>query len=179
LGVAAALACLSATLLSLTMETLQNYLPHRVSSNVDLALNALGTAIGVAIGAALHWRGGIARWQKVRDRWFVARSAGGLALLILWPVGLLFPTAVPFARPRGRPIQPIVVELLADTPAAAWTEGWATATAPSARAAAAALSPAPSSRSSSSAFCSRRAWSRSRSRRRTAGVARSSRSAQH
>src|SRR5215203_4247821 len=47
------------TLLSLTMEMLQNYLPHRVASNVDLALNALGTAIGVAIGAALHWRGGI------------------------------------------------------------------------------------------------------------------------
>jgi VanZ family protein len=142
-SVAAALACLGGTLLSLTMEALQNYLPHRVSSNVDLALNALGTAIGVAIGAALHWRGGIARWQKLRDRWFVARSAGGLALLVLWPVGLLFPTAVPFGLGHvlGR-IQPIVADLLADTPATAWTEGWATATAPSARAAAASLSPA-------------------------------------
>jgi hypothetical protein len=125
------------------METLQNCLPRRVSSNVDLALNALGAALGVAIGVALHWHGGIARWQKLRDRWFVARSAGGLALLVLWPVGLLFPTAVPFGLGHvlGR-IQPIVADLLADTPAAAWTEGWAAATAPSASAAAASLSPA-------------------------------------
>jgi VanZ family protein len=122
---AAAVACLCGSLLSLVMETLQNYLPQRVASNVDLALNALGTALGVAIGAALHWRGGIARWQKLRDRWFVARSAGGLALLVLWPVGLLFPTAVPFGvgHVLGR-LQPLVVELLQGTPAEAWTQGW-------------------------------------------------------
>ncbi len=141
-SVAAALACLSPTLLSLTMETLQNYLPRRVSSNVDLALNALGAALGVAIGVALHWHGGIARWQKLRDRWFVARSAGGLALLVLWPVGLLFPTAVPFGLGHvlGR-IQPIIVDLLADTPAAAWTEGWTNAAAPNPSSAAVSLSP--------------------------------------
>jgi VanZ family protein len=127
-GSAAAIAVAIGTLLSLSMEVLQNYLPHRVSSNVDLALNSLGTVLGVAIGAALHWRGGIARWQKLRDRWFVARSAGGLALLVLWPIGLLFPTAVPFGLGHvlGR-IQPLVVELLQGTPAAAWTEGWAVA----------------------------------------------------
>ena len=126
--VAALLACLGGTLLSLGMETLQNYLPHRVSSNVDLGLNALGTALGVGLGAALHWRGGIAQWQKLRDRWFVARSAGGLALLVLWPVGLLFPTAVPFGLGHvlGR-IQPIVADLFADTPLADWAEGWAIA----------------------------------------------------
>jgi VanZ family protein len=142
-GVAALLACAGGTLLSLTMELLQNYLPHRVSSNVDLALNALGTGLGVAVGAALHWRGGIAQWQKLRDRWFVARSAGGLALLVLWPIGLLFPTAVPFGvgHVLGR-IQPLVVEVLADTPAASWTEGWTVAAAPVVEAAPAALSSA-------------------------------------
>jgi hypothetical protein len=122
------------------MEVLQNYLPHRVSSNVDLVLNAAGTAMGVAIGALLHWRGGIAQWQKVRDRWFVARSAGGFALLVLWPIGLLFPTAVPFGLGHvlGR-IQPLLVELLADTPAASWTEGWKVAVAPAVEAAPPAL----------------------------------------
>ena len=138
---AALLACAGATLLSFALEVLQNYLPHRISSNVDLALNAAGAVLGVAIGALLHWRGGIAQWQKLRDRWFVARSAGGLALLVLWPIGLLFPTAVPFGLGHvlGR-IQPLVVELLADTPAAAWTEGWKVAVAPAAEAAPAALS---------------------------------------
>jgi len=130
-GAAAVLACAGGALLSLLMETLQNYLPHRVSSNVDLVLNAAGTAIGVAIGALLHWRGGIARWQKLRERWFVARSAGGFALLVLWPVGLLFPTAVPFGLGHvlGR-IQPLVIDMLAGTPAASWTEGWAVPVAP-------------------------------------------------
>ena len=140
-GAAALLAFGGGTMLSFAMETLQTYLPHRVSSNVDLALNAAGSALGVAIGAALHWRGGIAQWQKLRDRWFVARSAGGLALLILWPIGLLFPTAVPFGigHVLGR-IQPLLVDLLADTPAAAWTEGWTAAVAPVAEAAPLALS---------------------------------------
>jgi len=139
-GASALLACAGGALLALAMEILQNYLPHRVSSNVDLALNAAGTAIGVVIGALLHWRGGIAQWQKLRDRWFVARSAGGLALLVLWPIGLLFPTAVPFGLGHvlGR-IQPLVIELLAGTPAASWTEGWAVAVAPAVEAAPPAL----------------------------------------
>ena len=137
---AALLACAGGALLSLTMEIVQNYLPHRVSSNVDLAFNAAGTAMGAAIGALLHWRGGIAQWQKLRDRWFVARSAGGLALLVLWPIGLLFPTAVPFGLGHvlGR-IQPLVIELLAGTPAAAWTEGWTVKVAPAVEAAQPAL----------------------------------------
>jgi VanZ family protein len=124
-GPAAAIACLVGGVLSLAMEMLQNYLPHRVSSSLDFVLNVLGTALGVAVGAALNWRGGIARWQRLRDRWFVDRSAGGLALLILWPIGLLFPTAVPFGLGHvlGR-IQPVVYELLQDTPMAGLTEGW-------------------------------------------------------
>ena len=127
-GASAWTALAAGTLLSLAMETLQNYLPHRVSSNVDLILNALGTAFGVFIGLLLNGRGGIERWQKVRDRWFVARSAGGLALFLLWPIGLLFPTAVPFGLGHvlGR-VQPLLAELLQDTPVEGWTAGWADA----------------------------------------------------
>ena len=124
-GRSAWIACAIGTLLSFSMETLQNYLPQRVSSNVDLGLNALGTVLGVALGLLVHWQGGIERWQRTRDRWFVSRSAGGVALLVLWPIGLLFPTAVPFGLGHvlGR-IQPVLADLLQGTPAESWTSGW-------------------------------------------------------
>ncbi len=116
------------TLLSFSMEFLQNYLPQRVSSNVDLGLNAAGTILGVGIGLVLNQHGGIERWQKVRERWFVARSAGGIALLVLWPIALLFPTAVPFGLGRvlGR-VLPMLANLLQGTLAEGWTAGWADA----------------------------------------------------
>jgi VanZ family protein len=127
-GTSAWLSSAAGTLLSFAMEVLQNYLPQRVSSNVDLGLNALGTVLGVGIGLALHGRGDIERWQKTRERWFVARSAGGMAMLILWPIGLLFPTAVPFGLGHvlGR-VQPLLADWLEGTPAEAWTSGWAAA----------------------------------------------------
>ena len=83
------------SVLSLLMEVLQNWLPQRVPSNVDLALNVVGSAAGAAMGLVVHWLGGVERWQSLRERWFVGRSAGGLALLVLWPFGLLFPAPVP------------------------------------------------------------------------------------
>lgn len=110
-------------LLSFTMELLQNWLPHRVPSNVDLLLNVLGAAVGAAAGMLVHWRGGVARWQSVRERWFHARSAGGIALLLLWPLGLLFPAPVPLALGQvlGR-LQDFTERLLEGTAAAEWLE---------------------------------------------------------
>ncbi len=90
------LAIVLGTGLSFALETAQVFLPRRVASNVDLGLNAAGSLAGAAIGVVLHWQGGVARWERVRERWLVARSAGGAALLLLWPVALLFPTSVPF-----------------------------------------------------------------------------------
>ena len=119
------LAVVAGTLLSLSMETLQNLLPQRVASNVDLALNALGTLLGAALGAWIHWLGGVERWQLARDRWFIARSAGGLALLLLWPVGLLFPLPVPLGVGQVLPhVQEVVLMAVQDTPAQAWLEAW-------------------------------------------------------
>jgi VanZ family protein len=123
-----ALAFAAGTMLSLSLEFLQNFLPHRVASNVDLGLNALGTLIGAVLGAWVHVRGGVERWQVARDRWFIGRSAGGLALLLLWPVGMLFPLPVPLAQGQVlAKLQEGIANLLADTSAAPWVAGWADA----------------------------------------------------
>jgi len=122
------LACAAGTLLSLAMEFLQNFLPQRVSSNVDLGVNALGTLIGVLLAWFAHVRGVVERWQVARDRWFIARSAGGLALLLLWPVGLLFPLPVPLGQGQVLVrVQELIVQWVDGTPIAPWFEGWADA----------------------------------------------------
>ena len=111
--------------LSFTMEFLQNFLPNRVSSNVDLGLNASGALLGALLGSVVHARGGVERWQAARDRWFIGRSAGGLALLLLWPLGLLFPLPVPLGvgQVLAR-VQEGVAALVQGTPAAPWFESW-------------------------------------------------------
>jgi VanZ family protein len=131
LGVGVLAAVAAGGLLSLSMEVLQNWVPRRVPSNVDLALNLLGSLAGAAIGLVVHWLGGLERWQSLRERWFIARSAGGLALLVLWPIGLLFPAPLPlgigqvFARVREA-----VAELLDGTAAANWFDTLQAAAAP-------------------------------------------------
>ncbi len=87
-------ALLAAFLLSLCLEVTQNYLPRRVASNLDLSLNTLGAGLGLALALAVHRQGWVDRWQALRERWFIAHSAGGLALLVTWPLGLLIPTPV-------------------------------------------------------------------------------------
>jgi hypothetical protein len=124
-AVAALIAFSVGTLLSLCMETLQNYLPQRVPSGLDWALNSAGALLGLGVAVAVRKMGGIDRWQLVRDRWFIRRSAGGIALLLLWPMGLLFPTPVPLGL--GQVLlraQELARELFKDTPWNAWAEGW-------------------------------------------------------
>ncbi|WP_395138620.1 VanZ family protein [Schlegelella aquatica] len=94
-GRSALTACAAAALLSFTLESLQNFLPGRVPSNVDLALNVAGAALGAAVAVSLQALGWMARWQSLRDRWFLPQAPGGLALLFAWPAALLFPVALP------------------------------------------------------------------------------------
>ncbi|MEO8059446.1 MAG: VanZ family protein [Burkholderiales bacterium] len=119
------LAFLVGTALSFTMEFLQNFLPHRVASNVDLGLNASGALFGALLGSVVHARGAVERWQQARDRWFIGRSAGGLALLLLWPLGLLFPLPVPLGvgQVLAR-VQEGIAGLVQDTPVAPWFASW-------------------------------------------------------
>lgn len=92
---ALALGALGPAALSWVMELLQQFVPGRHPSLKDTAANAGGALGGALLALALHALGWIDRWHGVRERWFARDSAGALALLALWPVGLLFPTPVP------------------------------------------------------------------------------------
>jgi len=124
-GVSALTTLLVGAVLSLCMESLQNWLPRRVPSSVDWLLNTAGTALGLLLAMAVRRLGGVERWQVLRDRWFIAHSAGGIALLLLWPVGLLFPAPVPFGVGQGLVrLQELAASVLEGTPWAAWVEDW-------------------------------------------------------
>ncbi len=91
---ALSVAVLIAALMSLSLETLQNYLPSRIPSNVDFAANSLGGACGAGMGVLfsnhLLRNEGL---QSLRYRLFRAgaRIDLGLVLLGLWLLTLLYP----------------------------------------------------------------------------------------
>lgn len=86
---------LAVSLLSLTMEGLQSYLPVRVPSQVDLLLNISGGWLGAVLASGLERLGLLHRWSQFRSRWFVRDAHMALVLMAMWPVALLFPVAVP------------------------------------------------------------------------------------
>ncbi len=114
-------AVLAAGLLSLCMETLQSYLPSRVPSNLDLALNTVGAWGGAWAAWLLQKTGVVARWSRFRARWFAPDARGALALLVLWPVALLFPASVPMGLGQVfERLEMALSEALADTPFLDW-----------------------------------------------------------
>ena len=118
---AVTLASLAAALLSFTLEGLQSYLPLRVASNLDLALNAAGGALGALAAFVLERLGAIDRWRRLRARWFVRDSRGALVLLALWPLGLLFPAPVAFGLGQVfERAEEGLATLLQDTPFLEW-----------------------------------------------------------
>ncbi len=118
-GIVLLTAC--AALLSLTLETMQSYLPTRVPSNVDLVLNTSGAVAGALLAWVLERLGGVAHWARLRERWFIADARGALVLLALWPMALLFPVAVPFGLGQVlERLEDFFAELLDDTPFYDW-----------------------------------------------------------
>ena len=114
-------AVLAAAALALWMEALQSYLPSRVASNVDFALNVLGALLGAVVAGGLELAGAIDRWSRFRVRWFVEDSRGALVLLALWPVALLFPAAVPFGLGQVfERVETALADWLLDTPFLEW-----------------------------------------------------------
>ncbi len=121
-GAGCVLAILMASALSFGLELLQNGLPTRVSSNVDWGLNTLGAAFGAVLGLGLDRLGLLDRWQRLRRRWLIDPSAGGLALLLLWPAALLFPAPVPLGAGQVLArLRTWVVDVLAGSPLAHWS----------------------------------------------------------
>ena len=114
-------AVLGAGLLSLSLETLQGFLPSRVPSTVDLALNTLGAWLGAGCAWALERTGEVDRWDRVRARWFSPDSRSVLVLLLLWPVALLFPAAVPMGLGQVfERLESAAADALADSPFLEW-----------------------------------------------------------
>jgi len=118
---AATVAVLVGVVLSFTMEALQSYLPTRVASREDLLLNGLGTALGALTTLLLDRWGVIRRWSRLRARWFVEQSRGGMVLLAAWPVALLFPAAVPFGLGQIQSrVEEVLTQQLAGSSLASW-----------------------------------------------------------
>ena len=114
-------ATLAALGLSLLMETLQVYLPTRVPSNVDFALNGLGAWLGAVAATLLERLGALSRWSRFRARWFVPDARGALVLLALWPLALLFPAAVPLGLGQVfERLEAGLAELLQNSPFLEW-----------------------------------------------------------
>lgn len=92
--------CLGA-LLSLGIETLQNYLPSRVPSSLDWACNTLGCLLGATIG--LRWGHDLldgGRLHAWRMRRFLHGPSGdyGLLLIALWLLTQLNPETFLFGN---------------------------------------------------------------------------------
>ncbi|MBU3650011.1 MAG: VanZ family protein [Limnohabitans sp.] len=112
---------LGGLVLSLLMEGLQSYLPLRVPSAVDAGLNTLGTALGAVVAKVLEQLGWLARWTRFRQRWFAGDAYFGLVLLVLWPVALLFPVAVPLGLGQiWERLEEALSRALMDTPLEDW-----------------------------------------------------------
>lgn len=83
------------TLLSMSLETAQGYLPGRISSNVDIATNVLGTIIGALFAARAGTMPFITeRAAAWRERWFLPDGIHdlGIALIALWFFSQLDPS---------------------------------------------------------------------------------------
>ena len=114
------LAVAGPALLSYASEVTQAFLPGRHPSAKDWAANSAGAVAGALLGALVHALGWVDRWHALRERWFSRRSAGALALLALWPVGLLFPAPMPLGLGQiGERVRETLVDLLDGVPWAA------------------------------------------------------------
>jgi VanZ family protein len=121
---AVALAAVLPSLLSWAMEFTQHFLPGRYPSLMDWTLNSLGACTGACLAVAAHAGGAAGALAPLRQRWFASRSGFVQALLILWPLGFLYPGTLPFGQGVSwERTQEAIHDLLADHPLAPYFEG--------------------------------------------------------
>ena len=124
-SLALAAALVSGAGLSYAMEVLQHLLPRRVPSALDWVLNSAGTTLGALLAVGAQRLGLLRRWQATRERWLERGNGGALALLVLWPAALLFPTPVPLGVGQvGGALRAWLADLLIDVPWAAPLADW-------------------------------------------------------
>lgn len=118
---AALWATLASAALSLSVETLQTFLPARVPSNLDLALNTAGAALGATLASVMQRLGWLGAWSRWRADWLAPHAHGGLVLLALWPFALLYPAQVPFGLGQvGERALAWLQEMVDGTPFSLW-----------------------------------------------------------
>ena len=102
---AVVVAAVAGLVVSGTMETVQNYLPSRVPSNLDLLTNAAGCVAGALLGA---WFAPMlldrSRLYLLRQRWFAAHASQGLVLIALWPLAQVYPQNYLFGNGQVLPL---------------------------------------------------------------------------
>jgi len=118
---AAVLTLLSGSAMSYCLELIQFTTPSRVPSITDWILNTLGTAWGTLAALTIHALGLVDVWHRLRERWFITQAGHGLALLWMWPLGLLFPPPLPLGEGQLLPhVRIVLMELTQGTPLQSW-----------------------------------------------------------
>lgn len=108
---------LGCSALSFTLESVQNFLPERIPSVLDLLLNSLGVALGVLLAVLARRQNWLRAWQAWRARWMQPDTRNLFVHLSLWPFALLFPTTVPFGLGQFyERLEQALVDLLQNTP---------------------------------------------------------------
>jgi len=118
--VSALLTLLFGAALSYTLELAQFTIPSRVPSFSGWVLNTLGTAWGALWAVTVHALGLVDVWHRWRERWFIPQAGFGLALIWMWPLGLLFPPPLPMGE--GQVLPHLMIGLMELTRHTPWQE---------------------------------------------------------
>ncbi len=105
-GIAALLlAAVFGILVTASMETLQSFLPTRVTSNMDLLANSVGAVIGAVIGTlSCHQVLERSRLRRLRHRLFTPEASRGVVVLMLWPLAQIYPQSYLFGNGQLLPV---------------------------------------------------------------------------